>query len=905
MKNKSAKNKKVWRRLVRAVAYLSVLLVVLTVFLLLFVQTVPGRKILAKVLSEKISGNGLYVKISGIEKGLPAVVAVDALTVSDKQGQWLQVDDVRLEWAWREIFGGKFKVNLVQIGSIEVMRKPVKGKGKKKRQYSPPDLSFLKKDRFEIGKLLLSKVHLAKDLSKRDITFSVSADRALQQVAGKLKSELLFAGDLSGNVIAELNLSGQTGEGGLALSVLVDSVQVLSAKSDLLKFDCSVLFHDSYYTGATGVLLERDGASVTGSFDYRKSIDSFAVSNVLIKSGASQVAGNIVVDADKRIDGKFDLSLSDLEQLGNIVDIEAGGYIECNALFAGSAGEQSLQVKMSGNGFVGSVVAVSNLVFDLDITDVYNISNGMANISCDYIGWKTLVLNKSEIGMKSGKDAQMLTGNIDGKWGIASFALSATGGLTFADNIIGLDISTVSASFAEIEVEQASVSFNIPVGRRKNDKAAGVDLKIAIKSDARIDALSHLPIFVNNIIKGDLGVDLVYHKQASGVTLRGKSSLKNGYFENYISGTIFDNLNIALEAHDRKLVITEGNATDGRSGNISLGGYLDLSSFIKRILDIDVNFKNCLLFRRDDLEMTASGDLKLKGVGNDLNFTGSINVNDGRVDMNNMAPSSPMVLVDSNIAKEEDDIEGDKPHSWGWNTDIAIKTVGSFYIVGQALSSVWGADLHFINGKNGAGLKGEVEARSGSFLFLSRKFIFDRGQVSFDGGWPPVPSVNIVMIYERADIRARLIISGKADNPRISMDSIPAMPEDEVFAHILFGKNLSQISSLQAVQIATSMQGMRDGSNIDFMQKTKQSFGFDKLGFDTMDNNDGTDGTSTTLAVGKYLGEGLYTEVNAPIGGKSDTRVSVEYELRRNLTVETEAGVNMRLGLGINWKKDY
>ena len=297
--------------------------------------------------------------------------------------------------------------------------------------------------------------------------------------------------------------------------------------------------------------------------------------------------------------------------------------------------------------------------------------------------------------------------------------------------------------------------------------------------------------------------------------------------------------------------------------------------------------------------------MQLKGTGGDIDFTGVINVDEGRLDLNDMAPALPPVLIDSaNQVKEESSVEN-KSRKKKWDTAIALKTKGPFYIVGKGLNSVWASDLHFVNGLNGMVLKGEVESRSGSFLFLSREFVFDRGQISFDGRLPAVPVLNIVMIHERADIKARMIISGRADNPKISMDSIPAMPEDEVFAHILFGKNLSQISAFQAVQVATSMQGMRDGTNIDFMQNAKNSFGLDKVGFGTVDDGADSGTEKTTIAVGKYLTEGLYTEINTPIGVGSDARVTVEYEVRPNLTIETEAGVSMRPGMGVNWKMDY
>ena len=813
MKNSIRPKKQVWwRRLLRAcMAVIAVCLVAVSV-ILLFVQTESGRKLLADTLSESFTGEGITVKVTGIKRGLPALVAFDGLSIADVDGEWLKLDSVRLEWAWSKLLIGKIKINSLSVESIDIVRKP--SFPEKNAAEGSSSSSVLQKVKFELKTLLLKEICLGSDLTNQSSRFSVKSDSALLKMPRKLMVRL------------EL------------------------------------------------------GGGVYGKVDLR---------------------------CDNRsVNGELEVTVVDLAPIGSVMGFVTEGAWRCESKFSNSDGRQALRIESDINMNLGDVGAVSNLAVHVDLDDLYGVPSGKAEVICRYLNWNELALDEFMLGVQSRDGVLALAADAAGSWQVP-FAVSTTGSVTFAESRLALAIENIAVTVADIDTGSASATLSMPMpwlqGKSKKSDDAGV--KMAIKIDATIDVFGNLPVLANSSVKGGLMVDLSYHKRTSGVILEGKCSLKDAYYENYIIGTIIDKINVTAMAEDNGINISDGSATDGKSGRLELRGSLDLSSIKERLLELSIDMNKCVVLRKDDLQAMASGSVQLKGVGGDVAATGLLNIDEGRMDLNSMAPALPLVLVDSGSEKVVTEKVDKGSQKKRWSSDIKIKTVGPFYIVGKGLNSVWGADLHFVNGKGGMGLKGEVESRSGSFLFLSRKFVFDRGQISFDGRWPSVPTLNIVMIHERADIKARMIISGKADNPKISMDSIPAMPEDEVFAHILFGKNLSQISAFQAVQVATSMQGMRDGTNIDFMQRTKQSFGLDKVGFGTIDDGDDSGGETTTLAVGKYLTEGLYTEINAPIGVGSDARVTVEYEVRPNLTIETEAGMNMRPGMGVNWKIDY
>lgn len=195
-----------------------------------------------------------------------------------------------------------------------------------------------------------------------------------------------------------------------------------------------------------------------------------------------------------------------------------------------------------------------------------------------------------------------------------------------------------------------------------------------------------------------------------------------------------------------------------------------------------------------------------------------------------------------------------------------------------------------------------IEPRRGSFNFLGRQFLLDRGAVRFDGSWPPRPALDLEARHERADIIAIMKIRGRVDNPEIMLESLPPMPEDEILSFVLFGRNLSTITPLQALQIASAARSMRGGGGVDFMEKARSSLGVDRLEFR---EQGGSEGGQAAIAAGRYLSPGVYVELSRSLGSNGGTGMVIEYEIRRNLTIETDVGAAMRPGLGINWKRDY
>ena len=96
-------------------------------------------------------------------------------------------------------------------------------------------------------------------------------------------------------------------------------------------------------------------------------------------------------------------------------------------------------------------------------------------------------------------------------------------------------------------------------------------------------------------------------------------------------------------------------------------------------------------------------------------------------------------------------------------------------------------------------------------------------------------------------------VTGPADRPRFAFSSVPALPEDEVLARLIFGRSMSNLSPLQIAQLADAAAQLSGGGGTTSLLEALRS----NLGVDDLDIRTNEQG-GTSVAVGKYLNDRTY-----------------------------------------------
>ncbi len=188
------------------------------------------------------------------------------------------------------------------------------------------------------------------------------------------------------------------------------------------------------------------------------------------------------------------------------------------------------------------------------------------------------------------------------------------------------------------------------------------------------------------------------------------------------------------------------------------------------------------------------------------------------------------------------------------------------------------------------------KARCGSLDLAGRRFNFDTGTITLDG---PIRLARIDIAAERVtdDITATVRVSGTPVEPKFTLESTPALPQDEVLARVLFGRSIAELSGFEAAQLAAGLAQLAGGqAGFDPIGLVRQATGLDRISF-------GAEDGVTTVSAGKYIADDVYLQVGT--GGSGGVGAEVEWEPLNGLSIISSAEGNGDTKISVRWKKDY
>jgi hypothetical protein len=154
-------------------------------------------------------------------------------------------------------------------------------------------------------------------------------------------------------------------------------------------------------------------------------------------------------------------------------------------------------------------------------------------------------------------------------------------------------------------------------------------------------------------------------------------------------------------------------------------------------------------------------------------------------------------------------------------------------------------------------LAGVARVVRGSYEFAGKRFEFDdRGTVRL-ATTPEDIRLDLTAVRDDPSLTARVRVTGTAAEPIIALSSTPQLPQDEILSQVLFGRSASQLSALEAAQLASALTSLATGGGFDVIGGLRSLAGLDRLSL-------GGGAGGPTIAGGKYLTDDVYLEI---IGG--------------------------------------
>lgn len=377
--------------------------------------------------------------------------------------------------------------------------------------------------------------------------------------------------------------------------------------------------------------------------------------------------------------------------------------------------------------------------------------------------------------------------------------------------------------------------------------------------------------------------------------LLGTATVRSARYENFRSGTIIEDVSLDAAATGADIK-ARASGTDGGQGRITANGAADLKALS---YSCGARLAGFRILRQDLVQGTASGDLLLQGASDGAGLSGSLVLDptDVRLPTSTSPDATRIDIREINSTMPAPSTP--RTPRFRLNMDLEVAFPGRLSVRGRGLDSEWRGRLRVGGDQLRPALSGQMDLVRGAFVFLDRAFELTRGTLFLAGDTPPNPYIDIIGETRLADTQVQVFLTGPARDFRLSLASVPSLPQDELLSLILFGRSLRQISPFQAVrlaQAAAQMSGIQ-GVSLDFLDSIKSGLGLREVevGRDDDDN--------TAVGVGGYVGGKYYVRTQRNVSGQDRTRV--EIQLTPTISVETEVGSDSRQGGGVSWRHDY
>ncbi|MDR0622519.1 MAG: translocation/assembly module TamB domain-containing protein [Deltaproteobacteria bacterium] len=417
-------------------------------------------------------------------------------------------------------------------------------------------------------------------------------------------------------------------------------------------------------------------------------------------------------------------------------------------------------------------------------------------------------------------------------------------------------------------------------------------------------------------LTGELELDLKVEGSARKPRPKVNMYVANGQYLDLVLGILVTRIN--MEVHDQpdgdlRLVLEAGDVGDGK---LSLEGTVKPFAAQPSIA-VRGQLRRLSPLQRDDATAIITGLVHLDGPFTSLGIAAKVVVEQAKIDLDMVRGGGAITKLDLE--------EKLTRVSYGPRLALDIDLPRQIFIRGKGLDSEWGGHLDVTNPFGRTLINGALKPIRGTFDLLSKQFNFTGGDIRFMNSPGINPVLNVELTRQTSALQAFVKVTGFVAKPVLTLTSQPPHPSDEVLSQVLFGKKVSQLSRMEAIQLANSvrvMAGLGGDIGLTVLSTMRDALGLSVLKFgDASDNSsnrilggnqfrdnlnldsDSQAADSTTLEAGRYIGDNIYVGLEQNLTDNT-TGVRVEVELTPSISLQSlSSSSSSRVGLG--WKKDY
>ncbi|WP_172295694.1 translocation/assembly module TamB domain-containing protein [Pseudoruegeria sp. HB172150] len=408
-----------------------------------------------------------------------------------------------------------------------------------------------------------------------------------------------------------------------------------------------------------------------------------------------------------------------------------------------------------------------------------------------------------------------------------------------------------------------------------------------------------------NLVSGRLDYNLSLNGPLALNSVSGTASTSNASLTVPVANVRLTGINATANLNSGQVQLSV-DASSAEGGRLRVTGSVGMTAPFNG--DLSVDLFNLGLVDPGLYETTVSGGLTVTGpltggamiAGNLTLGPVEVRIPDGFGSSGGSLPSLVHLYEPADVRltrKRAGMLETDSSRKGtvGYGLDVRIDAPSRIFIRGRGLDAEMGGSLRVTGTTTAPVTQGGFELIRGRLDVLSERIDLTEGSIRLQGDFNPY--IRMVATTTSGDITVEIVIEGFADNPELTVTSSPELPEEEILAHLLFGQSVTDISALQALQLASAVRTLSGAGGTGIVERLRQNSGLDDL--EIVTSEDGSAG----VRAGKYLSDNLYTSVE--VNSDGETEINLNLNITNSVTARGMANSEGDTGIGIYFERDY
>ena len=490
-----------------------------------------------------------------------------------------------------------------------------------------------------------------------------------------------------------------------------------------------------------------------------------------------------------------------------------------------------------------------------------------------------------------------------GKGTPANQGMDGTLKARLADSTLTLDVATLNeqglranANFV-LPAEASAKPFRVAIARQR-------PMRGRFFAEGEVRPLWELVIGGERALAGFVRTEGTIGGTLADPNASGQVSVERGRFDDGGTGLSLRDVTLKAAFTQDAVNVTEARGVDGRGGQVSGQGRVSLLREGASSFRLDL--KGFRLIDNETATASATGQATInRGADGKVKLTGDLAIDRADVAADPPIPSG-VVAMDVKEINRPDDLPAALPPALkrgdGWALDVKLRAPRRVFLRGRGLDVELSLDAHVGGTTTRPDLTGTARVVRGDYDFAGKRFEFDDRSVVYLSTRPANIRLQLDAVREDPSLTVTVRIRGTAERPEITLVSSPSLPNDEVLSKVLFERSASQLSPVEAAQLASALSALAGGGGFDVVGNLRNFAGLDRLAFG------GGDQSGVTVSGGKYLTDDVYLELTG--GGREGPSAQVEWRIRKNLSIlsrltSQSAGPGTGNRVAVRWRKDY